>query len=250
MNQAFNGSSKDDFPFYNNQPTAIRPVLWGMILLSVLAGFAVLIAPLPLFSTPFGQFIPAILFFAIPLFCLSKITPTHWRAIFRPVTRNHLKWMLLIGFLNVIVSVVVGLLVLKLYSANPNQAMAHLADAGTFERFLFFLKTLPQLFGEEVFTILPFLALMYAFYTHGALSRSQSVILAWFITAVCFGLAHLPTYDWNLVQCLLVIGTARLCLSLAYIKTKSIWVSTGAHIINDWTLFGLTLMLGLNTSGS
>ena len=51
--------------------------------------------------------------------------------------------------------------------------------------------------------------------------------------------AHLPTYDWNILQCLVVIGGARLILSLAYIKTKSIWVSTIAHVLNDWVLLTL-----------
>jgi membrane protease YdiL (CAAX protease family) len=31
---------------------------------------------------------------------------------------------------------------------------------------------------------------------------------------------------------------ARLILTWAYIRTKNIWVSTGAHIINDWVLLG------------
>jgi hypothetical protein len=29
---------------------------------------------------------------------------------------------------------------------------------------------------------------------------------------------------------------------MAYMKTKNIWVSTGAHILNDWSLFGLSLL--------
>jgi hypothetical protein len=29
---------------------------------------------------------------------------------------------------------------------------------------------------------------------------------------------------------------------LAWIMTKNIWVSTGAHIVNDWLLFSMTLL--------
>jgi hypothetical protein len=57
-----------------------------------------------------------------------------------------------------------------------------------------------------------------------------------------FGALHLPTYDWNLVQCIVIIGTARMVLTLAYIVTKNIWVSTGAHVINDWLLLGMALL--------
>lgn len=247
MNPDKNGSHGDDFPFYNDKPVAFSPRQWLLLVILVFAGFAVLITPLPLFATPSGQFIPAILFFAIPLLYLARIAPNRWREIFRPISFNHLKWMLGIGLLNVLVSVLIGFMVVRLFGANPNQAMAQLSDMSNLERVLFYLKTLPQLFGEEVFTILPFLALMYIFYSHCHLSRTRSMILAWVITAVMFGLAHLPTYGWNILQCLLVIGTARLVLSLAYLKTKSIWVSTGAHIINDWILFSVTLFLGIST---
>jgi hypothetical protein len=33
-----------------------------------------------------------------------------------------------------------------------------------------------------------------------------------------------------------VIGSARMVLTLPWILTKNIWVSTGAHIINDWLI--------------
>ena len=62
------------------------------------------------------------------------------------------------------------------------------------------------------------------------------------MSSLLFGLIHLPTYDWNLIQCIVVIGTARMVLTLGWILTKNIWVSTGAHIINDWLLFGVGLV--------
>lgn len=33
-------------------------------------------------------------------------------------------------------------------------------------------------------------------------------------------------------------------LSLAYLFSRNLWVSTGVHVLNDWTLFGISLMLG------
>jgi hypothetical protein len=35
---------------------------------------------------------------------------------------------------------------------------------------------------------------------------------------------------------------ARVVLTLPWIRTKKIWVSTGAHIINDWLLFTMSLL--------
>ncbi len=74
------------------------------------------------------------------------------------------------------------------------------------------------------------------------LSRKPAVVVTSLVVAVAFGLLHLPTYGWNVQQSIIVIGLARLVLILPYIKTKNIWVSTGAHVLNDWTLFTVTIL--------
>lgn len=107
---------------------------------------------------------------------------------------------------------------------------------------LFYPRTAIQLLGEELLTILPFLALLYFLVAKAHWSRKRAVLVAWIATSIGFGLVHLPTYDWNLLQCLVVIGGARVILTLAYLRTKNIWVSTGAHILNDWTLFSLPML--------
>jgi membrane protease YdiL (CAAX protease family) len=57
-----------------------------------------------------------------------------------------------------------------------------------------------------------------------------------------FAAEHLPTYDWNVVQALRGVGVARLILTLPYIMTKNLWVSTGAHVLNDWIIFSVSLL--------
>ncbi len=116
------------------------------------------------------------------------------------------------------------------------------AASDTTDQVVFFAKTIPQLFGEEVITILPFLALLQLFSRGLGIARKGTVLGAWLITAVVFGLIHLPTYNWNVLQCIMVIGSARLVLTLPWIMTKNIWVSTGAHIVNDWLLFLMSLL--------
>ena len=54
-------------------------------------------------------------------------------------------------------------------------------------------------------------------------------------STLVFCAAHLPTYDWNWAQCFGVIGASRIVLTLAYILTRNLWVSTGAHVLTDWT---------------
>jgi Type II CAAX prenyl endopeptidase Rce1-like len=63
-------------------------------------------------------------------------------------------------------------------------------------------------------------------------------------TAIWFGAAHLPTYDWNFVQAIVAIGLARIALSIAFIRTKNILVSFGAHLLNNWVTFTFVLVLG------
>jgi uncharacterized protein len=123
-----------------------------------------------------------------------------------------------------------------------NPATAALKASSALDRIVIFGNMAPQLLGEELITILPFLALMALFSKHFGASRKTALVGAWLVSAVLFGLAHLPTYNWNVVQCLAIIGTARLVLTLPWIMTKNLWVSAGAHIINDWTLFGIGLL--------
>lgn len=233
---------RNDFPFYNGRPVRLSGSQWTIVMLAVALGFGALIAPVPAFASAMGQFIPAVLFFAIPLAALAWVAPSHWQPLFRKVAVRDVAWMFLIALLNIGVTISIGLWVSKTHGAQANPVFATMASEDTASRIVFFLRTIPQLFGEELVTILPMLGLMALFHGRLGLSRRTAIVLAWLLSAALFGALHLPTYGWDLVQCFVIIGSARLVLSLAYLKTKNIWVSTGAHIINDWALFGTSLL--------
>jgi hypothetical protein len=231
-----------DFPFYDGAPVSLSAAQWLFVMAAVVAGFLVLVLPIPWPGGALGASIPALLFPLIPLAALARVAPGHWQAIFGKLGWRELRLMLGIALLNIVVTMSVGALVRALADVTPNAAMAQLGGMETAGRIAYFAKTLPQLFGEEVVTILPFLALMTLMSSRFGVGRKAAVVGAWLISSLLFGLIHLPTYDWNWVQCIVVIGTARLVLSLAWILTKNIWVSTGAHVVNDWTLFTLSLV--------
>jgi len=231
-----------DFPFYNGAPVGLSAWQWLFVMAAVAAGFAVLVAPIPWPAGPLGAMIPAVLFPLIPLAALALVAPGHWKALFGKVGGRELRLMLGFALLNIVVSMSVGAVVRALTDVTPNAATAQLAGMDTAGRIAFFAKTVPQLFGEEVVTVLPFLALMYALTSRFGVGRKGAIVGAWLVSSLLFGLIHLPTYDWNLVQCIVVIGTARLVLTLPWILTKNIWVPTGAHIINDWLLLTLGLL--------
>ncbi len=233
----------DDFPFYNGLPVRLTTRQWCLVLAGTALGFAALIAPAPGFRDRWGQFIPAALFVVIPLAALAIATPQYWKALFHRIRVRDVGVMVLIALLNLVISFAVGLLVMKLHGSEANPVFKAIASQSAVDRELFFLKTIPQLLGEELVTMLPMLALMTLFHSRMRMSRRSAIVLAWLLSALLFGALHLPTYGWNFVQCLVVIGSARLVLSLAYLWTRNLWVSTGAHILNDWALFGLPLLL-------
>ena len=231
-----------DFPFYNGAPVALSGGQWLLVMVAVVAGFLVLVLPIPWPVGPIGAWIPAVLFPLIPLLALAKVAPGHWKAIFGKVGGRELRLMLGFALLNLVVTMGVGAVVYALTDVTPNAANAQLSAMDTAGRIAFFAKMAPQLFGEEVVTLLPFLAVMAFLSQQMGVGRKAAIIGAWLVSSLLFGLIHLPTYDWNLVQCIVVIGTARMVLTLAWILTKNIWVSTGAHILNDWVLFGVGLI--------
>jgi membrane protease YdiL (CAAX protease family) len=231
-----------DFPFYNGAPVGLSAWQWLFVMAAVVVGFLVLVLPIPWPAGPLGALIPAVLFPVIPLAALAHVAPGHWKVIFGKVGGRELRLMLGFALLNIVVSMSVGAIVRAVADVTPNAATALLIGMDTAGRVAYFAKTIPQLFGEEVVTILPFLAVLTLLSSRFGVGRKGAVVGAWLISSLLFGLIHLPTYDWNLVQCIVVIGTARMVLSLAWILTKNIWVSTGAHIINDWLLFTLSLV--------
>lgn len=231
-----------DFPFYNGVPASISNLQWVFVLAMVVLGFLVLALPIPWPNGTFWQFIPAILMPGIPLGALAYVAPGHWKAIFGKVGGREVKLMFGFALLNIVVSMSVGAILNALTEVTPNAATAQLGGLDLTGRIAFYGKTIPQLFGEEVITLLPFLALFQWLSKGFGMQRKGAIIGTWLTTSIVFGLIHLPTYDWNWIQCIVVIGSARVMLTLPWIRTKNIWVSTGAHIVNDWLLFTMSLL--------
>lgn len=240
----------DDFPYYRGVPVTISAPQWWLVMLGVAAGFAALIfLPLLLRGTG-GGFVATILYWAIPLVMLAAVAGGAWTAIFRRL--RGVDFMLMIGFalLNIAVTLVVGSIMLKLVETTASEAMHQAGALGGSDLLLFFVRTGIQLFGEEVMSILPFLALLYWLVGRGKMDRKAGIVVATLLTALIFAAAHLPTYGWSIPQTVMGVGVARIVLLLPYIMTKNIWVSTGAHIVNDWLMFGFSIFMAGNAPGT
>jgi membrane protease YdiL (CAAX protease family) len=228
-----------DFPFYDGQPVTISGARWVLVVLACAVGFAALSTVGS--ADQWVELVPRVLFLAIPAAVFVWASDGQWRSLFRPVHARDVGAMVVFWLLNLAVSAIAAFAVSggSLGGLTENSVTDDLGGAGQVVGF--YVGTGIQLMGEEVFTILPFLAVMAFLHSRGT-SRRTSILVAWLVTAVWFGAAHLPTYDWNLGQAIIVIGAARLVLTLAFIRTKNLWVSFGAHVLNDWVTFTAVLV--------
>ena len=229
-----------DFPFYNGVPIELSVGKWIIVWASVAVGFLALIfIPQP---NNLVAILPRALFVAIPLAVLALVAGRHWSAIFRRVRLVDVGNMFFFAALNIVLTFAIGGLVSLFFPVAPNTTIAGAGSSGVADTIALYVGSGIQLIGEEIFVVLPFLALMYFLFAKAGVSRKTAIILAWIISAIWFGAAHLPTYGWNVVQAIVVIGSARIALTLAFIRTKNLWVSAGAHIINDWVFITVAVI--------
>jgi hypothetical protein len=204
------------------------------------AGFAVVSAlPVP---GVLGLWMRGVLFVAIPLAGYAWAVPGHWRVIFPRPRALDAVWAPGFAMVGVLVLLALGILLADAADFSPHPlggALAHLTSA---ERVLVFLALIPQVLGEELLTVLPFLALLS--WLRPRLSMPAAVALAGLGAVLLFSAAHLPTYDWNVVECFVVVGAGRIVLLAAYLTTRSVWVSAAAHLLTDWALLGLIVAAG------
>jgi hypothetical protein len=233
-----------DFPYYNGVPVSLSVGQWILVWAAVAVGLAVIYF-VPQVNN-FEALIPRILLSVIPLAVLALVTRQYWTVIFRKLRPADFLLIIVFAALNLLIAFAMGLMVKAVFGAASDAAVASgFKNASVPDIIAFYVGTAVQIVGEEIFTILPFLALMFFFFAKARLPRKTTIILAWMISAVWFGLAHLPAYHWNLAQVLFVQGVSRLVLSLAFIRTKNLWVSFGTHLLYDWTTFMPTLIAAL-----
>ena len=194
----------------------------------------------------FSTLVRGLIFVAIPLVAFVLVARPDWRVLFRGVGRREVKLWFGFAALNVVITSVVGVVLSQVLDMQANPMAGALADLSGGEQVATFLAMVPQLFGEELFTILILLATLTLLFRVVRLPRRAALVGASLVATLVFAAIHLPTYGGNILQCLAVIGVARVVLLIPFLLTKNIWASTGAHVLNDWTLFAI----GLVTAGA
>lgn len=237
-----------DFPYYSGRPVLLSGKAWLILMTALATAFAALTL-IPLQGFP-QNLIPALLFLIIPLLALRWVAGPHWTALFRAVGLRQIAQMVLFALLTLAGSMGVALTLSQFVTFSHNPVSTVISEMTTPELVARLIPTIPQLIGEELLGVLPFLAVLWLCVTHLGLSRRVGIWIGLIVSALIFGAAHLPTYDWNWGQALIGIGSARVLLTLAYIVTRNLWVSSGAHILNDWSGFLFVFAFGHAPIGS
>lgn len=225
-----------EFPYCGDRQASIGGSGWAWILASVGVAYAALVT-IPAKAFPL-TLLPPLLFVCIPLATLAWVTGGRWKELFRPVGWREIGLMVLFAVANIIVSLAVALLINTFGTTAANPVMVQMDAMSATDFVLRLIPTLPQLIGEELLTILPFLAVFWFTTRRLGWGQKAGIVAALVVSAFIFAAAHLPTYDWHWLQCFGVIGIGRIVMTLAFVWTRNLWVTGGAHILNDWVEFG------------
>lgn len=229
-------------PYQSSDPVASGTIGargWVLLLLSVGAAFAVLSRAPPRVFDGIFSIVPALAFTAIPLVTLHVVSGGGTKRLFHGYGVRAFGLSLLFGIATLTASLAVALVVRPFAPLEPNRVGDALANANALAVSIFLVRTFIQLVGEEVVTVLPLLAVTWFCTARMGIGRRGGLATGIAVSTLVFSAMHLPTYDWNVVQCFAVIGTARLVLTAAYLRTRSLWVSSGTHIVNDWSIFAV-----------
>lgn len=241
-----------DFPYYRG-PTRLKPWAWVLILVGVALGLTADLAGNSVVSAlpdSAALRIPAsvAVLLAVPGLSLLGVwlaAGPRVKLLFRRVSG---KGWLLIGALTVL-SGLWSIGMNKLLGSLGQQTVADASvahGAGAIKQNVGTFIELPLLiFGEALFVVLPFLAVL-ALLTDGLkMARKPAVITAALVASLAFGVYHFKAYDWHWAQMLVTIGLGQVIVLFGYLKTKNILVTYLAHLLFDWVIVGLTIVVAL-----
>lgn len=121
-------------------------------------------------------------------------------------------------------------------SANP---IFDILNDDNIKRFI--VSTMIQFIAEEIIFIIPFLFVINKLRTKNEKLKTLVAIL---VSSLIFGAMHLTTYNFNILQAVLVISIIRTGLTMSYVLSKNLTVTYLVHMIYDWVLIWIYLTAG------
>lgn len=176
---------------------------------------------------------------AISLLSLLTIDKKFIKKIFLPIKAKDVLYIIIgLGF-SLIAIVISSILVQKLGIDGSKNPIFDVLTEDNFKSF--FLSTLIQFIAEEIIFIIPFLFVINKVKIENNIVKT---ILAILVSSIIFGAMHLSTYDFNILQAVLIISIIRTGLSMSYVISKNLSVTYIIHIIYDWTLIFIYIAAG------
>ena len=219
-----------DFPFYNGLPKlskfdwfvfSLGPVLTLMLIFGVF------------FYIPGMEYV--LMDYSIPiLFCLVLLIPVAYVCkgnlgiFFKKPKLGDFKIIILCFIANTIFTIAMFLLLTYLGFGLQENSATLAQPTISFNTILLLI----QLLGEELFKVSVLICVM-AFIYHVTGNRKIAVVISTICTMIAFGLIHVESYDWNYVQCLLLIGLGTIFNLIPYLKTKNVVNSYILHVLID-----------------
>lgn len=171
---------------------------------------------------------------AISILCLLSllvVDKKFIKKIFLPLKMKDILYIIIgLGF-SIVAVVISSIVVTNLGIEGATNPIFDVLTPDNFKSF--FVSTTIQFIAEEIIFIIPFLFVINKMKTENNILKT---IFALLLSSVIFGAMHLSTYDFNLLQAVLIISIIRTGLSLSYVLSKNLSVTYIIHIIYDWSL--------------
>lgn len=235
-----------EFPFYSGKPQ-ISKLAWAILVIIVLLEISMiagLLGFLPIYMIPkeIMSILPCIvLLLALAYACKGKLG-----MFFKIPTLNDVKLIIVCYILSMIYSLVaiLGLTALGVPTAAntaiPTQSIYPMASNAVI--------MLIGLMEEELFKIIMLIILMAAIY-YFTKNKKLSVIIGVFLNLMIFGLCHLSAYNYNVIQCIVVIGLGSFFNLFVYLKTKNIVNSYIVHVLIDFLFDSIGIIFAFHYMG-
>lgn len=179
---------------------------------------------------------------AISILCLLSllvVDKKFIKKIFLPIKMKDILYIIIgLGF-SIVAVIISAIAVERLGIKGATNPIFDVLTPDNFKSF--FVSTTIQFIAEEIIFIIPFLFVINKMKTENNILKT---IFALLLSSVIFGAMHLSTYDFNLLQAVLIISIIRTGLSLSYVLSKNLSVTYIIHIIYDWSLIIIYLAAG------
>jgi uncharacterized protein len=162
----------------------------------------------------------------IALFCF--LFKKNFLMFFRKIDKKQIKLLVWAGIFSFGIAIAISALLQYgfSYTAADNANTVSFVPSDSFILII-------QLLGEEVLFFSTFFFILKLFTYTEKPQYGISICITSVLSCVLFGLAHLSTYDYRIIQCLFIIGFPCFIKILLLLKTRNLWCTYTAHLAHD-----------------